>query len=116
MMITETEVVARFANLDAQILEHWIAVGWLKPHRGNQGFLFDDADLARTHLLCDLCYDMELRDEEMTMVLSLIDQLHSTRSLLRAMTAAVHSQPDEIREAILTRIRLHLAPRDANRR
>ncbi len=60
--------------------------------------------------MCDLCYDMDLRDEELTMVLSLIDQLHSTRTLLRAMTTAVHSQPDEIREAILTTVRLHLAP------
>ncbi len=110
MMITETEVIARFTRLDAQVLEHWIAVGWLKPHRSDAGFLFDDADIARTHLLFDLCYDMELRDEELTMVLSLIDQLHSTRTLLRAMTSAVHSQPDEIREAILTRVRVHLTP------
>jgi len=114
MMITETEVIARFTQLNAQVLEHWIAAGWLKPHRDEKGFLFDDADIARTHLLCDLCYDMELRDEEMTMVLSLIDQLHSTRSLLRAMTAAVHSQPHEIREAILTTVRIHLAPPDSN--
>ena len=114
MMITETEVVARFTRLNAQVLEHWIAIGWLKPHRGDEGFFFDDADIARTHLLCDLCYDMDLRDEEMAVVLSLMDQLHSTRSLLRAMTVAVHSQPNEIREAILTRVRLHLSPRDSN--
>ncbi len=112
MMITETEVVARFKQLNTQILEHWIAAGWLRPHRGDEGFLFDDADIARTNLLCDLCYDMELRDEEMAMVLSLMDQLNSTRSLLRAMTVAVHSQPNEIREAILTTVRIHLAPRD----
>ena len=115
MMITETEVVARFTQLNAQVLEHWIAVGWLKPHRDDDRFLFDDADIARTNLLCDLCYDMELRDEEMAMVLSLMDQLNGARSLLRAMTAAVHSQPNEIREAILTRVRLHLAPSNPDR-
>ena len=110
MMITETEVVALFRQINAQVLEHWIAAGWLKPRRGDEGFLFDDADVARTHLLCDLCYDMDLGDEEMAMVLSLMDQLNGARSLLRAMTAAVHSQPNEIREAILTTVRLHLAP------
>ena len=113
MMITETEVVVRFKELNVQVLDHWIAAGWLKPRRGDEGFLFDDADIARTNLLYDLCYDMDLRDEEIAMVLSLLDQLNSTRSLLRAMTAAVHSQPNEIREAILTTVRLHLAPRDA---
>ena len=115
MMITETEVIARFTRLNTQVLEHWIAIGWLKPHRGDEGFLFDDADIARTHLLCDLCYDMDLRDEETAMVLSLMDQLHSTRSLLRAMTVAVHGQPAEVREAILTRVRIHLAPSDTDR-
>jgi chaperone modulatory protein CbpM len=110
MMFTETEVVARFSRLDAHVLEHWIAVGWLKPSRGDEGFLFDETDIARMHLLCDLCYEMELRDEEMTMVLSLVDQLHSARAMLKAMTSAVHSQPDEIREAILLKVRLHLAP------
>jgi chaperone modulatory protein CbpM len=110
MMITETQIVARFTRLDAPMLEHWIAVGWLKPHRGDEGFLFDETDIARTHLLCDLRYEMELRDDELTMVLSLIDQLLSTRALLKAMTSAVHSQPDEIREAILTTVRVHLAP------
>ena len=110
MMISETEIIARFTKLDAQVLEHWIAAGWLKPHQGDTGFLFDETDIARTHLLCDLCYDMDLRDEELTMVLSLIDQLHSTRTMLRAMTAAVHTQPQEIREAILARVRVHFVP------
>ena len=116
MKFTETEVVARFRQLNAQVLDHWIAAGWLKPRRADEGFVFDEADVARTHLLCDLCYDMELGDEEMAMVLSLMDQLNSTRSLLRAMTAAVHSQPNEIREAILTRVRLHFAPADSERK
>lgn len=107
MMITEAQVVARFKRINVQVLEHWIAIGWLKPQRGDEGFLFDDADVARTNLLCDLCYDMELGDDEMAMVLSLMDQLNSTRNLLRAMTAAVHSQPDDIKEAILARVRLH---------
>jgi chaperone modulatory protein CbpM len=49
------------------------------------------------------------------MVLSLMDQLNSARSLLRAMTAAVHSQPNEIREAILTRVQLHFTPPNPDR-
>ena len=109
-MISETGIIARFTKLNAQVLERWIAAGWLKPRRGDAGFLFDESDVARTHLLCDLCYDMDLRDEELTMVLSLIDQLHSTRAILRAMTTAVHSQPQEIREAILANVRVHFVP------
>ena len=31
MMITETEIVARFRRLEAHVLQRWIAAGWLKP-------------------------------------------------------------------------------------
>lgn len=108
MIVTEAEIIARFRRIDAQILDHWIAIGWLKPQRGGDGFLFDDADIARTNLLCDLRYDMELGDDETAMVLSLMDRLNSTRALLRAMMEAVHSQPHEVKEAILTKVRVHL--------
>jgi chaperone modulatory protein CbpM len=114
-MITEIEIIARFSKIDVQVLEHWIAVGWLKPQRSEAGFLFDETDVARTHFLCDLCYEMELRDDELAMVLSLVDQLHGTRALLRAMTTAVRSQPERIRDAILAQAGLLLAPPDGER-
>jgi chaperone modulatory protein CbpM len=112
MMITETEIVARFASLEVHILERWIAAGWLKPQRSGSGLLFDETDVARTHLLCDLCYDMELRDDDLPMVLSLLDQLHGTRGLLRAMISAVRSQPEEVRVAVMRKARELLASGD----
>ena len=110
-MISETEVIMRFTRLEKHTLHRWIAAGCVKPRESEAGFLFDDIDMARTHLLCDLSYDMELRDEELAMVLSLIDQLHGTRNLLRVMTSAVESQPDEVRDAILTTVRVRLMSR-----
>jgi chaperone modulatory protein CbpM len=108
MMITETEIVARFGRLEAHVLQRWIAAGWLKPQENGAGFLFDEADVARTHLLCDLSFDMELRDEELAIVLSLVDRLNGTRTMLRALTAAVQRQPAEIREAILAETRANI--------
>lgn len=99
-MMTEIEVVAHFAGLDGEVLSHWIAVGWIKPKHNEAGFLFDEADLARTQLLCDLRFDMELPDDELAMILSLVDQLHGTRALLHAVTSAVQGQPEPVREAI----------------
>ncbi len=105
MTITEAEIVARFTRLEAHVLQRWIAAGWLKPQESGTGFLFDDTDVARTHLICDLSFDMELRDEELAIVLSLIDRLHGTRTMLRALTAAVRSQPAGVRDAILADMR-----------
>jgi chaperone modulatory protein CbpM len=101
MMISETEIVARFTRLEAHVLKRWIAAGWLKPQENGTGFVFDEVDVARTHLLCDLSFDMELRDDELAIVLSLVDRLNGTRTMLRALTAAVQSQPAAVRDAIL---------------
>jgi chaperone modulatory protein CbpM len=100
-MITETEIIARFEELEIHVLRRWIAAGWIRPEEDGTGFLFDEADVARTHLICDLSYEMELRDDELAMVLSLLDQLHGARSVLRAMAAAVQRQPPQVRDAIM---------------
>lgn len=105
MTITEAEIVARFTRLEPHVLRRWIAAGWLKPLDSSTGFLFDDADIARAHLLCDLSFDMDFRDEELAVVLALIDRLNGTRTMLRALTAAVQKQPGEVREAILGEMR-----------
>jgi chaperone modulatory protein CbpM len=109
MMITEADIVARFEGLQIQALRQWITVGWLKPKPSESGFLFDEIDVARTHLLCDLRFEMDLGDEELTLVLSLLDQLHGTRAMLRAMAAGINDQPMEVREAILSKIGAALA-------
>ena len=108
-MITETQIIARFTRLEAHTLSRWIAAGWVKPREGAAGFLFDNADVARIYLLCDLCYEMEVRDEELALVLSLVDRLNGIRTMLMAVNAAVQDQPAEIREAIMTRVEVHLS-------
>ncbi len=105
-MITEAEIDARFTRLEAHVLQRWIAAGWLKPQESSgAGFLFDEADVARTHLICDLSFDMELPDEQLAIVLSLIDRLNGTRTMLHALSAAVQSQPASVRDAILAEMR-----------
>jgi chaperone modulatory protein CbpM len=109
MIFTEAEIVARFSGLETHVLKRWIAAGWVKPQEDASGFLFDDADLARTHLLCDLAFEMDLKDEELATVLSLIDRLNGTRTMLRALTSAVQSQPVQVRDAIFAELRTLLS-------
>ena len=104
-MMTEIEIVARFERLERPVLERWIAAGWVRPVASADGYLFDEVDVARTHLLCDLAFDMALGDDELGMVLSLVDRLHATRSMLRALLAAVARQPEEVRASILAEVR-----------
>lgn len=105
MMFTEAEIVARFSGLEMHVLKRWIAAGWVKPQEDASGLHFDEADVARTHLLCDLAFDMDLKEEDLATVLSLIDRLNGTRTMLRALTSAVQSQPTDVRNAILAELR-----------
>jgi chaperone modulatory protein CbpM len=102
-MISESELIAAIGRLEARVLHEWIEMGLLSPHRDAAGFLFDDVDVARVHLVCDLSFDMGVGEESLPVILHLIDQLHGTRHTLKALTAAVAEQPDEIRVTITTR-------------
>jgi chaperone modulatory protein CbpM len=107
-MISEQQLIARMKSLKAEVLHRWIELGLIEPHRDAGGFQFDDLDEARIALVCDLHYRMGLEHESLPVVLSLVDQLHQTRHSLRAITAAVAEQPDEVRVAITTRTRIVL--------
>lgn len=110
-MISEVEIISLLQGLDSKVLHHWIALGWIKPRRNEAGYSFDETDIARTHLLWDLHFEMKIGDEEVGVVLSLVDQLHGARGMLRAMAAAVGEQPDELRAAILSRTHVLLTTR-----
>jgi chaperone modulatory protein CbpM len=102
-MIREQQLIARMARLEAETLHQWIELGLVNPHRDASGFLFDEMDEARVALVCDLHYGMGCEHESLPVILRLVDQLHQTRHSLRAITAAVAEQPEDIRVAITTR-------------
>ena len=51
--------------------------------------------------LCDLRKDMSIPADAVPVVLSLLDRLHETRRELQCLAAAVDTQPDEVRRAVL---------------
>ncbi|MBF0307132.1 MAG: hypothetical protein HQL41_15945 [Alphaproteobacteria bacterium] len=95
------EVLNRF-SLEPGRLEGWIVQGWVKPlRREDDGeWFFDDCDLARVELLCELT-EMELGDEAMPVVLSLLDQLYATRAVLSRLGDALDHLPPEVRAEVL---------------
>lgn len=113
-MISEGELVARIHRLEVHILREWVGLGLVEPHRGEAGYLFDDADVARINLVCDLYYEMELGLESLPVILSLVDQLHRTRHSLRALAAAVSEQPEEVKVTITSRMLTVLDDRAAD--
>src|SRR6267378_5236662 len=83
------------ARLDAQVLETWIAAGWLAPRRRGETRDFSDIDVARVSLILDL-RKLGVNDEGIPVVLDLIDQVHGLRRMLRELLAAIQAQSDAV--------------------
>ena len=105
MSIDERTVVARIERLTLRELRLWVKEGWVRPAQSERGPVFDDLDVARLRLLCDLRKDMALPTDVVPTVLTLIDHLHRTRRELRRITEALDEQPTEVRRAVIAAVR-----------
>ena len=105
MSFDERTVVARVERLTLRELRLWVREGWVRPAQSERGPIFDDLDVARLRLLCDLRKDMALPTDVMPTVLTLIDHLHRTRRELRRVTEALDEQPTEVRRTVTAAVR-----------
>lgn len=108
MIHSEEKVLSEVRRLTRRDLRVWVRAGWVRPSMSEGGPMFDDIDIARLRLLCDLRREMALTPDAVEVVLTLIDRLHRTRRDLRMLLAAVDDQPHEVRRAVASRYRAHL--------
>ncbi|SDO93701.1 chaperone modulatory protein CbpM [Lutimaribacter pacificus] len=108
MIYTEEKVLSEIRRLTRRDLRVWVREGWVRPAMSESGPLFDDIDVARLRLVCDLRQEMALTSDAVHMVLSLIDRLHQTRRDMRMLLAALDDQPREVRHAVASRFRAQL--------
>ena len=101
-MIWEHELLATVDRLEAATLRRWVALGWVTPAAHDNGFAFEEVDVARVHLICDLVYDIDIDEESLPVILSLLDQLHDARRALRRLTAAINTLPETTRREIVS--------------
>ncbi len=86
--------------IDRTILEDFIARGWICPLRDKTDYYFEDVDMSRIRLVCELHVDMKFEVEAVDIILSLIDQLHASRSQLGEIVKAIENQPQNVQNAI----------------
>jgi chaperone modulatory protein CbpM len=101
MRLDERMVVARVERLTLRDLRLWVREGWVRPALGERGPVFDELDLARIRLLCDLTKDMSLSADSLPVVLTLIDRLNEMRREVRCLREALDEQPEDIRSAVI---------------
>lgn len=105
MSLDERTVVARVKRVKLKELRVWVRKGWVRPAQSDSGPIFDDVDIARIRLLCDLKKDMSLSADALPVVLALLDRLTQTRRELRALTNALEKQPEDVRLTIVNTFR-----------
>ncbi|GGO54252.1 chaperone modulatory protein CbpM [Roseovarius pacificus] len=106
MRHTEEMVLTKIRRLSRRELRLWVRQGWVRPAVGEAGPVFDELDIARLRLLCDLRKGMALPTTAMPVVLNLIDQLYQTRRDLRTLLRALDDQPEDVRSTLAARLRL----------
>lgn len=94
-------VAALFVDLDEAELVVWVERGWVRPEQEDAGWLFHEIDIARVRLIHDLRRRMDVTEEAIPLVLSLMDQVYDLRAQLGAVLRAVERQPEPVRRAIL---------------
>jgi len=107
MSMDQEEFLIR-ARIDGNVLDGWVAVGWLTPNaEGVQPF--SEIDVARVRLIQDLRHNIGVNDEGVGVILDLVDQLHGLRRTLGHLLTALQAQPQELRERLAVDLQKLLA-------
>lgn len=110
-MIPLETVAERFPQLAPDELTLWIERRWVRAERGPDGaWRLTEMDVARVGLLVELRVTLEVTEDLIPLVLSLIDQLYDARRAVRALLAALDEQPPSVREAVLAAARQEPRP------
>ena len=88
------------ASIEADVLEAWVAAGWVTPSAQAGVRQFSEIDVARVRLIQDLRGDIGVNDEGVGVILDLIDQLHGLRRTLGQLLTALRTQPEDLRERL----------------
>lgn len=95
-------VVLLFPDLPVVELTTWIEHRWVRPTPEGEGnWHFHEIDIARVRLIYDLRHDLDVPEEALPLLLSLLDQLYDLRRKLNAISDAAADYSPELRDALL---------------
>ena len=84
---------------EAEVLS-WVERGWVHVDANGDVMTFTEIDVARCRLVHELT-GLDVGEEVMPVVLSLIDQVNELRAALKAVRRAIDQQPEATRVPLL---------------
>jgi chaperone modulatory protein CbpM len=101
-MISIEVLVTEVSGLGRQDLERWIAYGWVRPDGPPGHYLFHEIDVARVRLIQELHREMQVNEEALPVVLSLLDQVYELRRRMREIGEALdRNASEEVRRSVM---------------
>jgi chaperone modulatory protein CbpM len=94
-MLTATQLCIEL-RIDKDVLELWMAEGWLLPVIEEGTPRYSDVDIARGRLIRELGEDFGVNAEGTGIILDLLDQLYGLRLALRRASAVPPARPEPV--------------------
>jgi chaperone modulatory protein CbpM len=88
-MITIEYLVEQLDGPSRRDIEQWISNDWVRPDGRPDHYAFRQIDVARVSLIHQLRGDMQVNEEALPIVLSLLDQLYDQRRRMRDLSEAL---------------------------
>lgn len=105
-MISIEILLNKLPGLGREDVERWVVNGWVRPDDHAGEHIFHDIDVARIQLIQELRDVMQINEEAMPVVLSLLDQLYSLRRHLRELSAVVtETLSDDVKKKLVETLR-----------
>ena len=95
------EIVEQIALLQRSDLDSWVSEELILPQDDVGPMVFSEMECARIRLISALHYELEIEEDALPVVMSLVDQLYQTRRQLLKLSAAVAAQDKAVQAAIL---------------
>jgi chaperone modulatory protein CbpM len=103
--ITVDILCVRFRALRRDDLHRWIGNAWVRPDGDPDHYVFRDIDVERVRLILALRDDMQVNEDALPVVLSLLDQLYETRRRMRRLRDALdQTVSEDIRKDLMRRL------------
>ncbi|GGC49163.1 chaperone modulator CbpM [Chelatococcus reniformis] len=99
-MSIDAKELCRQAGIEPQMLDVWVATGWVRPAGATGGPGYAGVDVARAQLIRDLTGPIGVNDDGIGVILDLVDQVHDLRRALRGVSAAIAVQHVSVRRSI----------------
>ena len=105
VVLTIEMLCLRFRGLARDDLQRWIGNAWVRPDSEAGQYVFRDIDVERVRLILELRDELQVGEDALPVVLSLLDQLYDMRRRVRRLCAAIEETvSDDMRQTLLERL------------